>query len=241
MPQSRQWSRLTAEFVVIVIGVLTALAVDQIMEQRRERVLERDLLLGFVENLRTDSIDYSRLPEVANERVRSAELLLRNLAPGSEPGFRAESSIDVMGPYEVPAVDEALVRAWGMILVPSDLDVARGAYTEFAEGGAQRLVRNPALRRAIHDYYYQVELNQKFDPWVASAIDELASRAIDLGLSPWEPDADKIRAGFARGGDVLIGALRHLQSQSAIQAGVGVFLAGEAHTLMDALREEIGS
>ena len=146
-----------------------------------------------------------------------------------------------LGRGQQPSVDELLHLGQPLLRRGGGLDHTSCREERGEEGGAQRLVRNPALRRAIHDYYYQVELNQKFDPWVASAIDELASRAIDLGLSPWEPDADKIRAGFARGGDVLIGALRHLQSQSAIQAGVGVFLAGEAHTLMDALREEIGS
>jgi hypothetical protein len=232
-------ARLAAEFVVIVIGVLTALAVDQVMEQRRERELERELLLGFVENLRTDSIDYFRLPMMANQRAYSAELLLRNLAPGSEPGARVAPNLEALGPYDVPASDEALARAWRLVDLPTDLDVARGSYTEFAEGGAQRLVRNPELRRAIHDYYYQVELNQKFDPWVTSGLEELATRSIDVGLAPAEPDVARIRAGFERGGDVLASALRQLQAQSVVQADIGVFLAGEAQALMDALRAEI--
>ena len=143
------------------------------------------------------------------------------------------------GAYDVPASDEALARAWRLVDLPTDLDVARGSYTEFAEGGAQRLVRNPELRRAIHDYYYQVELNQKFDPWVVSAIEELTARSIDVGLAPAEPDVARIRAGFERGGDVLVSALRLLQVQSVVQADIGVFLAAEAESLLDALRDEI--
>lgn len=72
--RTKNVTRLAAEFVVIVVGVLTALAVDQIMERRQEHDLERELLLGFVENLRTDSIDYARLPEVANGRAAAAEI-----------------------------------------------------------------------------------------------------------------------------------------------------------------------
>jgi hypothetical protein len=227
--------RLGAEFFVIVIGVLTALAVDQVMEERQERVLERELLLGFVENLRTDSIDYARLPELANGRVTSAELLLLHLAPGSR--LDANTAEALPGPFEVD--DEAIVEAWAALFVPTDLDVARGSYTEFSAGGAQRLVQDRALRRRIHNYYYSVDLMQKWDPWVSGAIDKLADLSIAIGLSPRNASAAEIRSGFEGNRESLVAALRYLQSRSRTQARIADRLAGRASGLLEAVRQEL--
>jgi len=229
--------RLGAEFAVSVIGVLTALAVDQVMEERQERVLERELLLGFVENLRTDSIDYARLPELANKRVTSAELLLLNLAPSSGPNANTAEALGTLGPFEVPADDEAIVEAWAALFAPTDLDVARGSYTEFSAGGAQRLVQDRALRRRIHSYYYTVDLLQKWDPWVSGAIDKLADLAIEIGLSPSGASAAEIRSGFEGNRESLVAALHYLQSRSRVQARIADRLAGRASGLREAVRQ----
>lgn len=234
-------TRLAAEFVVIVIGVLTALAVDQVMERRQERELERELLLGFTENLRTDSIDYARLPELANGRAASAELLLRNLAPESRPGVRVAPALAALGPYEVPADDETIASAWRSVDRPSDLDVARGSYIEFSAGGAQRLIRNRSLRRRIHNYYYTVELLQKWDPWVTGAIETLADQTIEMGLSLNEPSAAKIRSTFARDNGSLVAALRYMQSRSLVQADIARRLTERASNLLHAIRDELAN
>lgn len=232
--------RLAGEFVVIVIGVLTALAVDQVMEERQERVLERELLLGFVENLRTDSIDYARLPPLAMRRIASAELLLLNLAPGSSPDANAAEALATLGPFEVPADDEAIVDAWSALFAPTDLDVALGSYTEFSAGGAQRLIQDRALRRRIHNYYYTVDLIQKFDPWVSGAIDKLANLAIEIGLSPEGSSAAEIRSGFERNRGSLVAALRYLQSRSRVQAGIARRQGNRASGLLGAVRQGLG-
>ena len=231
--------RLAAEFVVIVVGVLTALAVDQVMEERQERVLERGLMLGFIENLHTDSIDYARLPEVANRRVGGAELLLLNLAPESRPDANTAEALAALGPFETPATDESIARAWTALFAPSDLDVARGSYTELSAAGGQRLIRDTALRRRIHNYYYTVELMQKWDPWVVGAIDKLADLAIEIGLSPLEPSAAEIRSAFEQNRTSLVPALRYLQSRSQIQASIAVRLGRRASELLDALRGQL--
>jgi hypothetical protein len=233
-------TRLAAEFVVIVIGVLTALAVDQIMEERQERVLERELLLGFVENLRTDSIDFARLPAVADRRVASAELLLLNLVPESMLDADMAETLASLGPYEVPAGDERIVDAWRALFDPSDLDVARGSYTEFSAGGAQRLVQDRDLRRDIHSYYYTVELMQKWDPWVTGAIDKLADLAIQTGLSPGETSAEEIRAAFESNQGSYAAALRYLQSRSRVQSGITNRLSRRVSNLLEGIRAALG-
>ena len=77
--------RVIVEFLIIVTGVLAALAVDQWRDSRVDLEQERRLLQSFVLDLRTDSTDYADLPTRSLGRVRGAEILLRNLAPQSLP------------------------------------------------------------------------------------------------------------------------------------------------------------
>jgi len=232
-------ARLAAEFAVIVVGVLSALAVDQVMERRQERELERELLLGFVENLLTDSADFARLPELALRRASSAELLLLNLAPRSRPGVRVAADLAELGPYETPAGDDALANAWGSVFSASDLDVARGSYTEFSAGGAQRLVRDAPLRRRIHNYYYAVDLNQKYDPRMTEALRILSEVAIRSGLSPSEPSAEAIRTAFVRDSGPLVAALRNVQLHSVVQADIAGRLSERSANLRQAIRDQL--
>ena len=146
MSRSTTLARLSAEFVVIVTGVLVALAVDQWRESRDDRLQELQLLESFVLDLQLDSADYAVMPSRSLGRVRGAEILLRNLAPQMPRSMRALETVDSAGPYPVPASDEELVDALRQVEIDADLDVAQGAYAYFSAGGGLRLVRNAMLQ-----------------------------------------------------------------------------------------------
>jgi hypothetical protein len=238
--RSATFARLGAEFVVIVTGVLVALAVDQWRESRDDRFQELQLLESFVLDLQLDSADYAVMPTRSLGRVRGAEILLRNLAPQMPRSVRALETVDSAGPYPVPASDEELIEAFRQVEIDADLDVAQGAYAYFSAGGGLRLVRNAILQRQIHEYYYQVTVNRTFDPVVASALEELRRRAHDLGLGSAEDDAGRIREAL-RGPDAepFFAALRTVQSQSAIQTRISRIMLGRALSLLEVLRAEL--
>lgn len=235
------FSRLAMEFVVIVAGVLAALAVDQWMQSRQDRVLERELLQNLALDLLTDSADYARLPERALGRVTAAETLLLDFRPGAPRSMLARAAVDTLGPFARPVSDSALVRAFGALVTSSDLDVADGAYREFAEGGGQRLVRSRTLRRMIHEYRYNVVANVKYDPRVSAATTEVQRRAHDLGLSPGDSDATLIRERLSTPeAEPFFAAVRTLQHRSAAQNRIGGILLARASTLLEAIRAELG-
>ena len=152
----RAISGVLTEFVVIVAGVLAALAVDQWRQSRVDLLLERELLENLAQDLVTDSTDFARLPDRALGRVMGAEVLLRTFRPSASRPPRTQMVIDTLTLPALPASDEDIVAAFSDLVTSSDLDVATGAYQEFAEAGGQRLMRNRELRRRVHDYRYRL-------------------------------------------------------------------------------------
>lgn len=204
---SRFW-RLSGEFVVIVMGVLTALGVDQWMEGRRERDLERELLQSLIEDLRPR-------------------------------GIRVVSAIEGLGRYSAELPDPQLVGAFAAVGIPTDLDVASGAYRQFASAGGQRLVRNQGLRGAIHAYYAAVESNLKFDPRVRNGMRDLEQGSLELGLHHGDNQGSMIRERLGLAGPRYFAALRRVQQDAIVQGDIADLLLGRGSTLLAELRAEL--
>jgi len=235
-------SHLAMEFFVIVAGVLAALAVDQWRESREELGLERELLQSLSLDLLSDSMDFAVLPDRALGRATAAEILLRAFRPGAARSVRSLAAIDTLGPFPQAVSDSALVQAFNALVSSSDLDVAGGAYREFADGGGQRLVRNRDLRRRVHEYQYEVAANLKYNPVVAAAIVEVRRRAHDLGVAPGDTDARLIQERLSSpDADPFFASVRSLQSISVSQNRIGWILLNDAKTLLGAIRTELGA
>jgi hypothetical protein len=69
--------RVAIELLVVVIGVLAALEVNQWAEQREVRSLERTYLLRLKEDLQMERDEANRFTRVANHRLEAAALLDR--------------------------------------------------------------------------------------------------------------------------------------------------------------------
>jgi hypothetical protein len=238
--RERAISGIFTEFVVIVAGVLAALAVDQWRQSRVDLLLERELLQGLAQDLVTDSTDFARLPTRALGRVVGAEVLLRTFRPSAYRPARTQMVIDTLTLPDLPASDEEIVAAFSDLVTSSDLDVAVGAYQEFSQGGGQKLVRNRELRRRVHDYRYRLTSSLKYDPVMLDAIMEVQERAHDLALSPGDTDAAQIRARL-RGpeADPFFAAVRTLQRRSVTQHRNGWLALVDARELLEAIQEEL--
>ena len=81
---SLPWLRLSAEFIVIVFGVLVALAADQWMEARDDRSTELEYVERLRANLAVDTLRFSQFadtPLAEKIRVLRELLQLRGDAP----------------------------------------------------------------------------------------------------------------------------------------------------------------
>ena len=134
------WRLLLGEFVVIVVGVLMALWVDELREARNNAELEVEYLASFVTDLDADLAQFDQ-SEAWMRRSEAAAATVLALYAGSPP---TENVADL-----VAAVETAGWQAWPVI--------TRNTIDDLRSTGNLRLIRNPALRRAIAAYYTTIE------------------------------------------------------------------------------------
>lgn len=134
------WRLLLGEFVVIVVGVLMALWVDQLREARVNEALEVEYLESLVTDLEADLAQFDST-EAWMRRSEAAAATVLALYAGSPP-TKTETDL-------VAAVETA-----GWQYVPS---ITRNTIDDLRSTGNLRLIRDPALRRAIASYYTSLE------------------------------------------------------------------------------------
>ena len=164
-----KWSaRWIGEFVVIVLGVLVALAVDDWRDYRADRALERHLLVRLAADLKADEADleFSRalvarrlwvLREVVSKVAGSED---RQLVPPDSllnPG-RARSLLEAQGRSGL------LLERWEPIQQPlgsftafPEFDLSDDSYREMLASGALQTIEDADLRSAILAYYRTAE------------------------------------------------------------------------------------
>jgi len=134
------WRFLLGEFVVIVLGVLIALWVDQLREARVNAELEIEYLESLVADLDADLAQFDDAEGWMRRSERAAATVLA-LYEGAPP---TENVADL-----VTAVETA---GWQMF--PS---ISRNTIDDLRSTGNLRLIRDPAIRRVIADYYTDIE------------------------------------------------------------------------------------
>ena len=134
------WRLLLGEFVVIVLGVLIALWVDQLREARVNAELEVEYLQSLVTDLDADLVQFDST-EAWMRRSEAAAATVLALYEGSPP---TDDVADLV----------AAVETAGWQYFPS---ITRNTIDDLNSTGNLRLIRDPAVRRAIADYYTGIE------------------------------------------------------------------------------------
>jgi hypothetical protein len=127
------------EFFVIVVGVLVALWVDQVRAARADAKLEVEYLASFLIDIETDLAQFDSADAWSRKQEAAAATVLA-LYDGPPP----TASVDEL----VAAVETA-----GWQFVPT---ITRNTIDDLKATGNLRLIRDPALRRAIATYYATV-------------------------------------------------------------------------------------
>ena len=136
------WRLLVGEFVVVVVGVLMALWVDELREARVNATLEVEYLQSLVTDVEADLAQFDSAEAWMRRQETSAATVLA-LYDGSPP---TANLADL-----VTAVETA-----GWQYYPS---ITRNTIEDLRSTGNLRLIRDPALRRAISSYYATTEVN----------------------------------------------------------------------------------
>src|SRR5688572_4608935 len=142
----QDWVAVAIELIVVVLGILIALEVDQWAQRRQEHDLEKAYLLQLKEDLRTE---YGRATDAeswAKDRLKAVEVLNR-----------------VATDHAAAAADPAAVL-WA-IETASWRSFPKGnafVYDELQSSGHMRLIRSVALRRLLAEHYAKLAI----DAWV---------------------------------------------------------------------------
>jgi hypothetical protein len=127
------WPRLVAEFLVIVVGVLVALGVDQWAQGRSDRSLEAEYLERLLEDVRYD------LDELVFIRDRSAT-----------SAEHSQLVLDRAWVRSAPA--DSLVGAAYSASITRVPDLSRSTFEELVSSGRIDLLRSRQVREALADY-----------------------------------------------------------------------------------------
>lgn len=140
--------RVLGELVVIVIGVLIALWVDNANTERRERDQESTYLLGILEDLRSDSVGLAGRRATA---IRGLEVADRLLSLRQDPSSSASADSLAVWFFRAAFVD--------------NFEVLDHTYREILGAGGLTLIRDDGVRRAISSYYRSIESADFFTEW----------------------------------------------------------------------------
>lgn len=155
-------ARLAAEGLVIVAGVLIALAVDRWAAAIDDRALEASYLSRLIENLEADSAEVALRIRNAEDRNRLAVQVLSGSAMADT--LRAEEWLERLEQI-----------SWF-----APVDYARDAWDELVAGGNLFLIRDPTVRESLSAYYNRIEWVAGLEGnWNADALDYFA-RAQDV-------------------------------------------------------------
>ena len=185
--------RALAEFVVIVTGVLVALAVDDWRSGRAQSATEQHLLAVLAEDLRLDSLSYASYVRLAELRIASSVKLLERLGEDAHlvdyfRSARAETFVATDRPVSTipPGVDEEaedLLRVtlgWG-------LNPSQTAMQELTSTGRLAIINPAELRTALVSYHQRVGEALDFTGRSAMTLDGLRTALRDQGIASLDP------------------------------------------------------
>jgi len=163
----QDWAAVAIELIVVVLGILIALQVDQWAQQKNDRELERTYLLRLKEDLAIEYADARAAEGWARDRIEAVEVL-QKLA--SDPSAAADAPVDV--PW---AIETASWRSFPR--------VSAFAYNELQGTGQLRLLRSHALRRALADHYGRFALDAVVgeDRAAEEGFDEATAGVLTIG------------------------------------------------------------
>jgi hypothetical protein len=130
-------TRLGGEFFVIVLGVLVALGVDSLWEERGERAREAEYYRAISEELARDTLQYASAIRFIERSIEASKHVIAGLK-GELSSYRAER----------PLAQSLVLAGW--VNYP---DWASGTIDELINSGEIRLLRNAGVKRAVLAHY----------------------------------------------------------------------------------------
>ena len=148
----QDWPTVTVEFLLVVLGVLLALQLDNWNEQRKDRALFQDYLIQLQADLRQDI-------NQAERRIEASTFL----------DERAAYLISVIEGKTAQPIDQNRLVSSVLTAGYAYLDlVNRQTYDELISTGNLRLFPDTELKREVVSYYANQELGTQWNTLIRS-------------------------------------------------------------------------
>lgn len=165
--------KVVVELVLIVVGILTALAIDGWAQDRQDRESER----VYLELLRDD--------------LTLIEDQLRSYADFESANLETAASLFATMARDNDARDAAQIRsALASLSVRRTVQVSSAAYTDLQSTGSLQIIRNRELRQQIIRFFAQAEWTERvLEKNNTAFIDDiymrsLLNKGVTVGFSP---------------------------------------------------------
>lgn len=131
-----RWGQVFVELVLLVLGILIALAVNGWIEDRRNARVEREYLELLVRDLDSDLAVIQEVIEFETAQAAAAARSYRAIREGVAPQER-----------------DAIASMLGQLTARRTLRLSRAAYSDLLSTGNLRLIRNGELRDRVVRLY----------------------------------------------------------------------------------------
>ena len=211
----RSIAALATEFVVIAVGVLVALGVDEWRESLSEARIEAFLIEGLINDLVADSGDIAGFRASGTFRIGQGEFLM-SVARGDA------------------ATSEEVATAFGRLVFPTSLDIVESTYRDMVGSGASRSLSDPRTRLEIAGYYGLALNRQNINSYFVQSQNRVRDLLIARGYRPGD---EEIPASVARAPEVAA-AVREATNWARQMASYPSDLAAKNDSLLARLRRE---
>jgi len=149
------------EILLVMIGILLALQVNNWNEHRKKQALITSQLINLASSLRSDSMMWSRAIDVNEFRSSSFQYLLEKsgLPFNRLPELpKADSTFIWQGPYPDSLNNEFIRKSYSWFTRGFDnIVIDRTAMNEINNLGLYSEIQNDSLKGKIHDYYMFID------------------------------------------------------------------------------------
>ena len=250
----------TGEFVIVVVGVLAALWVDDWREARSDRALEIHLLEGIRSDLTRDSFDIASAMQVAEARAAGADELLVLLGDPDAGRFWPTPWISpppesTLGAFEdpgrwlevarsqFPTGSISAQRALHMVGATGSLqriDLSDATFSEAKASGQLDVIQDTDLRARIADYYfYAGRFGNTTDSRVEAHGQDFRRVLAEGGLSATGGASDDMVLKAFRENPRLIAELKNLRQFALSQLVFHSRVLSSAQAVIPKLRESL--
>ena len=178
------------EFIVIVLGVLAALAIESWSEDRNDRVLEGNYLSRLQVDLERDlqQIGQARWASFAQARATTTLLFaIDDPLAGEIPGFTESiKSIDFTVPATEVISDTTMGGLVWMAKRIRSFSPSRGTYDELLATGRLLVIDDEQLRSGVINYYSLTEGSGELGEWISEPTTRLEEVLRPTGFNAFD-------------------------------------------------------